>query len=209
MTGALKFAQDELLLPRLKIVIQPGSTKSAQNTDCLATPYPVHMVRIWGGPGTPGHCRHVGRLAMARTTLTIALIKTPPAQTDHSQTLSPFALPAPLVSLPYSLPISPTPSSLLGSHKSDKETDPINWDDLVKEEDSGSVSDAPDNEELTFRIRIAIERSRMDIDDSSSYVVFAASSSRSCRRNAAHARPSRSAPLQRGAERPPPLPLWR
>lgn len=70
-------------------------------------------------------------------------------------------------------PPLPVPSSTMASSgsSSDTESDPIDWDGLVKEEGSGS--EAPDDEELA--LCIAIERSRVDIGRSSSSAPFAPS----------------------------------
>ena len=61
--------------------------------------------------------------------------------------------------------------------KSGSETNPMDCDDLVKEDDDGSSRDAPDEDELA--LRMANQCSRLDTGGSSSSIVSAASSSRS------------------------------
>ena len=78
--------------------------------------------------------------------------------------------------------------------ESGNESNRMDWDILVKEEDSDSGSNAPDNEELA--LRIAIQLSRVDTDGSSSSVAPDVSSSTFRQRNAGHGCPSRFASLQ-------------
>lgn len=137
---------------------------------------------------------------MARAAPTTVLIKPHPL----GRILVALSLLAP--SAPYSSSPNISASSNMAKFgdESDSESNPMDWDDLVKEEDSNLGSDAPGDEELA--LRIAIKRSRLDTDRSSSSVASATSSSRLRLRNAGRARPSRSAPLQiRGRADPSPF----
>lgn len=90
-------------------------------------------------------------------------------------------------------------------HDPSSETDHMDRDGLVEEENSGSRNDVPDDEELA--LRIAIQRSQLDTGECSSSMASIASSPRSCRRNVARARLSTLHRSKSGAGRPLPLPL--
>lgn len=151
------------------------------------------MGQIWRGLDARWHRHHIGsgRYGACR-----------PHHHSPQKTVFDSGSDVPLHLLPSSPNLS-VPSGMAGH----------NSGNIVKE-DSGSSSDAPDDEELA--LSVTFQRSRLDTGGSSSSVASAANSSGSCRRNAgyarlSHGRPSGSAPLQTGRASPspsPPAPAW-